>query len=189
MKSQIKTSFVALSLIFSVGSVANAAETIYGTQRGQQCFQDTKFGNSPSAALTVCNEALKKEVMSRKDRARTLVNRGINLNALERFDAAEEDFEEALEIWEDLPEAYANRGNTSMLQKEYDAAREDYSRALENNVRDANKVHFNRALTYEAEKRYDEAYEDLKKSGSLDPTWRETQERLTIYRERFGYTQ
>ena len=60
--------------------------------------------------------------------------------------------------------------------------------ALDNDVREANKVTFNRALTYEAQKRYEEAFEDLKKSAELDPSWRQAQDRLSLYRDKFGFT-
>ena len=127
MRPVISMITCTLGLLVLGTTMSFGAETIYGTARGEQCFRDTKFGNSPISALEICNEALKKDVMSRKDRARTLVNRGINYNALNRYDAALADFEKALGIWENLPEAYANRGNTRMLMKEYEAARADYN--------------------------------------------------------------
>ncbi|WP_442950396.1 tetratricopeptide repeat protein [Paenibacillus sp. DMB20] len=59
-------------------------------------------------ALDPCNRALTEESLSQRDRAATLVNRGIIRMRLGRFNDAIEDYRAAIRLKSDLGDSYIN---------------------------------------------------------------------------------
>ncbi len=155
--------------------------TVFGNSDAQQCYIQTRLFSGGSSALTICNKALKSADLSRKDRAATLVNRGINYTRSERHALALADFENALKISPTLAEAFINRGNTFIFTNQFDRALADYNRALELGAKEAHAAYYNRGLAYEALKDLEHAYLDFLQAQKLRPNWSLPAERIERY--------
>lgn len=179
---------ILLAIFMLPTGVLAQSKTVMGTSKAQRCYEDTKFSEGAnSATLRICSEALRENHLGKRDRARTLVNRGIQYSRTGDHQAAMADYEEALVLWPDLPEAYLNRGNTHIFQKKFDLAIADYDKAIEFDLREMHAAYFNRGLAYEALKKYKLAYEDFKNAAASEPGWAVPAERVILYQKRFGY--
>lgn len=162
------------------------AVTTFGNTDAQECYTSAKFGHFASdSALRYCNSALKTGQLNRRDKAATLVNRGIIHNNSKNFDLALEDFAAALQINSQLGEAFINRGNTYIFQQRFDDAIEDYTKAIDFGARELHAAYYNRGLAREALKRFDQAYEDYKMASQMAPGWILPLERIEVYERKY----
>lgn len=128
--------------------------------------------------LDPCNRALEEVHLSRRDRAATFVNRGILQARLDRFQDALNDYNAALEINDELPQAWNGKGNLYYLAERYDDAIAAYERALELNLPPRQVAYYNLGLVYE--KLGDEAAAERSYSMALElmPEWEAAKFRL-----------
>ena len=176
---------ILLAICAIANSSANAQSmTVFGNSDAQECYMATQF--SGGGAIDVCSRALKEGGLSARDRAATLINRGINLSNSGRHSEALEDYATALRIDADLAEAFLNRGNTYVFLGQFDTAVGDYSTAIELETRKLHAAYFNRGLAYEGLKNLDSAFADFSKALELRPEWALALERVERYRE-FGF--
>ena len=161
--------------------------TVFGNSDAQQCYLQTKLiWGGGSDALDYCNRALKFGGLTRKDKAATLVNRGINFTRTGQHEDALKDFEAALAINSELAEAYLNRGNTFIFKRDFRQALDDYNRAIELGTKDAHAAYYNRGLAYEALSDLDNAYADFVQATFIRPEWEMALERIERYESK-GY--
>ena len=175
---------VTATLLFAAPAYAQSV-IVFGNNDAQQCFFYTKMSVGGSG-LEYCDKALRFGVLSRRDKAATLVNRGINLNHARRLDDAMADYEAALGLDPDLAEAFVNRGNTYIFLKQYEQARRDYARAIELETRELHAAYYNRGLAHEALRDLDSAFADYVEAIRLKPEWNLALERVERY-EANGY--
>lgn len=161
------------------------ALSVFGQSDGSLCYEQSRDGLSPEAAVITCTRAL-NGAMSDTERAYTHVNRSINYNLLGKFGEALEDIDAAFELIPELPEAYLSRGNTYYLQHRHEAAIDEYTTALELGVSDAHKAYFNRAIAYEELKDYEKAYQDLKSALEENSRFKPAEERIELYKTHFA---
>jgi tetratricopeptide (TPR) repeat protein len=159
--------FVLLAGSFAAAA-AQAASTVFGSGDAQECFEGARFG-SGSIGEEACNRALREGTLTSRDRAATLVNRGIVYNRTGRFDQAVGDFDAALKIDPRLGEAYLNRGNSRFLQKRMADAKTDYDKAIELESRDLHAAYFNRGLVHEVLQDSDAARADFEAALRIKP--------------------
>lgn len=87
------------------------------------------------------------------------------------LDAAIADFNAALDIDDDLAEAFLNRGNSYFLMSRFDDALADYHRALELDVSKPWAAWYNIGLVYAAKKQPDKAREAYEKALEINPNF------------------
>lgn len=138
--------------------------------------------NPSRGDLDSCNRALEEVHLSRRDRAATFVNRGIINAGIDRYQEALNDYNEALELVPELPQAWNGKGNLYYLADRYDEALAAYERSLELNLPERQVAYYNMGLVYEkigddaaAERSYNTALE-------LMPDWAPAQARLAELR-------
>lgn len=132
----------------------------------------------PSDAFDACTRALETGVLSKDDRAATLVNRGIVQVANEEYQGALKDYNAAMELKPELPEAYVSRGNLWFLAGNFDRAITDYDKALALNLDRSHIAFFNRGLARERQGNRDGAMADYQQALQLQPTWTLPQEKI-----------
>lgn len=147
---------------------AEAAITVFGDRDAQKCYESARFRAS-SGAKAACDRALRNPRLSRRDRAATLVNRGILLNRRKRVSDAIDDFNSALRINAGLGEAYLNRGNSEFFRKRIKAALADYTRAIRHNTPQLYAAYLNRGLAHEVLGEIAKARQDYEKVLELKP--------------------
>jgi tetratricopeptide (TPR) repeat protein len=171
MKQAFKAAICAAALIVLGTGPGFAASTVYGSGDGPLCFEAAKDGRGDLTALNTCDAALQDPLLSGRDRAATLVNRGVV--KLHRRDAASarSDFDAAIAARPDLGEAYVNRGAALIRMGDYRAAIASIDEGLQKGAEDPHEAYFNRAIALELLGDLVGAYRDYRKAQSLKPGW------------------
>jgi tetratricopeptide (TPR) repeat protein len=178
--------FISLLVLLStlVPVLAQAqAMTVFGTgSDAQRCGMEAGLPNLPGMAvrdaLESCNRALEHDVLNRKDRAATYINRGILHTTAARYQDALHDFDLALELVDDLGEAHVGRGNLLFMAGRFDLAVEEYEKALAMQLGQMHLALFNLALAQERLGLLEEAREAYTKALELHPGWALPREKL-----------
>lgn len=175
------------TLLLTLGTAHADDFVVTGNPDAEECYRATMLPNSVAAtSITTCNTALNTRRTTRKDRASILVNRGILYNHMGEYDAALADFEAALELISDFPEAYINRGNAYFYTGQVERAIADYNRAIARRSAKRHTAYFNRGLANESRKQLDAAFEDFVRANELKPDWVLAAGRVEHYRQQ-GY--
>jgi tetratricopeptide (TPR) repeat protein len=161
----------ALAAVLAVGAQAQASVTVIGGGLAEACSRAALSGKAAPREESTCTEALDKEMLSSRDRAGTLVNRGILKMRRANWEGAASDFNEAVRLKPDLGEAYANRGAVSIGMHKYAESLPDLNKGLALGVEAPAKVYFDRALAYEGLDDVKSAYFDYQKAVELSPDW------------------
>jgi len=179
---------IALTTLLLTLGTANASDlTVAGNPDADDCYRATMlpFSAAPSA-VSSCNVALNTRRITRKERASILVNRGILYNHMGEYAAAIADFEAALELVSNFPEAYINRGNAYYYAGQVELAIADYNRAIQHKSAKLHTAYFNRGLVNENLNQRDRAFADFVRANELKPDWVLAAGRVEQYRNQ-GY--
>jgi tetratricopeptide (TPR) repeat protein len=153
------------------GAQAQASVTVIGGGMAEACSRAALAGKSDARSEEACTEALDKEMLNSRDRAGTLVNRGVLKMRRMNWAAATKDFTAAAHLRPEMGEAYANRGAVSIGEHRYADSLADLNKGLQLGVEEPAKVYFNRALAYEGMDDEKSAYFDYQKAVELSPDW------------------
>jgi tetratricopeptide (TPR) repeat protein len=134
--------------------------------------------------LDACDRALELMNLSRKDRAATFVNRGILNTAIGRYQEALNDYNEALEIDPELPQAFNGKGNLYYFADRYDDAIDAYERALALQLPQPQVAHYNLGLVYEKLGDPEAALRSYNAAVEAAPDWALARERLDRLQQR-----
>jgi tetratricopeptide (TPR) repeat protein len=160
----------AAAVILAAGS-AKASVTVIGGGQAEACSKAALSGKSDTRSEKLCTDALETEMLSPRDRAGTLINRGVLKLRRGTFEAATKDFNAALSLKPDMGEAYVNRGAASIGEHRYAESLADLNKAISLGLEDPAKAYYNRALAYEGLDDVKSAYFDYQKAVELNPTW------------------
>ena len=164
----------ALASIAFATQHASAAESVtrFGSTRAQDCFHAADAHRQSREGIATCDAALSEDLLSKEDRAATLVNRGI-LRVLQKDnEGALADYAAGLALVPDLADAYVNRGMVYVrVSGKETLAIEEINKGLSFGSRDESVALFGRALAYEALGRVTDAYHDYKRAAELKPQW------------------
>jgi tetratricopeptide (TPR) repeat protein len=163
-------------------SAASSAVMSVGGRLSHGCYEAALSQDDRDSAIRDCTRALDEEGLEASDRAATYVNRGI-LRMMRSDDAdADSDFDAALALNKDLPDAWLNkaflrirkgdgRDALPLLQQGIDRKPERQALAI-----------FARGVAYEEMGEYRSAYADLTRAHQLEPHWALPSEYLSHYR-------
>lgn len=129
--------------------------------------------------IDTCTRALEHGTLSLRDRAATLVNRGIIRVALEDYQLALDDYNAAMQLMPELPEAYVSRGNLLYLADKFDAAIGDYDKALDLMLGRSHIAFYNRGLVNERRGDRTAALADFRQALELRPDFAEAQAKVS----------
>lgn len=173
---RILASVACVSLLAAAPAAAQMSVTTIGATDAVSCYENAR--DDYSRDTSPCDKALSDGSISRADRKKTLVNRGVIYNRSGDLGAALDDFNDALDIDGALGEAYLNRGNSYFLSRQYDDALADYERALELDISKPWAAWYNIGLVYEAQKQPDKAREAYQEALSANPNFTQAQQKL-----------
>jgi tetratricopeptide (TPR) repeat protein len=160
---------------------ARASVTVIGGGLAEACSRAALSGKSDVRLEQSCTEALDKEMLNSRDRAGTLVNRGVLRMRRLNWAAAAKDFNEAARIKPDMGEAYVNRGAVAIGEHRYADSLPDLNKGLQLGVEEPAKVYYNRALAYEGLDDAKSAYFDYQKAVELSPDWQAPKDELVRF--------
>ena len=163
----------------SLAAPAAAGISILGSGLGRECFLAAELRREPRSSLEICGRALAESSLDRRDRAATLVNRGILYIYDRNMTLAIRDFDQAIALEPTMAEAHVNRG-IALLRKG-GADREAIaalSRGLEMKPVRPEVAYYTRAVAYEITGNLQGAYEDYQAAVAANPNWADPQEQL-----------
>lgn len=161
----------AAAFVLLANGPAHGASSVFGSGPARACFEAADTGRTDLNALMDCDTAIGGQELNARDRAATVVNRGV-IHLLRR-DAGKalEDFNRAIEWRPELGEAYVNRGAALILKGDYQAAVESINRGLQLGADDPHEAYFNRAIALEKLDDARGAYADYQRAAELKPDW------------------
>lgn len=158
---------------------AQAAVTMLGGGMGRECYVAAELKRDFRTSIDVCSRALTEESLSRRDRAATLVNRGIVYMYARDMDRAIADYQAAIRMDPNLAEAHVNHG-IALLHKggaDRDAIAA-LTKGLAMNPSRPEVAFYTRAVAHELIGNVREAYEDYQAAAAAKPEWQEPAEQL-----------
>lgn len=133
-----------------MAATAQMSVTTFGATEAQRCYEAAR--DEFSGDVSACDEALRSQAMTGRDRIATYVNRGVVLNRTGDLEGALRDFDKALIEDANLAEAFLNRGNTYFLMRRYDEAIADYEASLANGIEKSHIAWYNIGLAREGKR-------------------------------------
>jgi tetratricopeptide (TPR) repeat protein len=163
-------------------SPAFAAVVSVGSSAAEQCYEAVVQDRAAATALPICNQAV-DEALSTRERVATLVNRGIVRMKADNVAGAIADYDHAIRLDPDEPEAFLNKG-VELLRDEqrWQAALPLFEAALSRNTRRPALAYFGRAVVREGEGNIEAAYRDYRRAADLAPTWDQPRRELSRFR-------
>ena len=162
---------------------AAAAVIVVGNSDARMCYESADSPMTPSSSdIRRCDNALLSEPLSNYETVATHVNRGILRLRRGMVDAAITDFDHAIQLDPNQPEAYLNKG-AALLRRENPAEAVNlFTIALEHNTTRPAVAHYGRAIANETLGNLGAAYRDYTAASQLEPQWREPRLELTRFR-------
>ncbi len=168
-----KVVFASAALVLSLGfaAPASSAAFVLGGGLADACSRFAVQGRSDDYSLSTCTYALETENLVKRDRAATLVNRGVIQLRRKAYAQANRDFDTAIRIQPAMGEAYVNRGAALIAQRRWEEGKTDIDKGLTLSPDEPEKAYFNRALAWEALDDMAAAWRDYSKASELKPDW------------------
>lgn len=160
---------------------ASASVMVMGTGMAADCSKAAFSGKADRDSILLCSRSLDEEPLVRRDRAGTLVNRGVMLMRSKDYGAARADFDKAIALEPTLGEAFVNRGVVLMADQAYAEALAEIDRGLALGVDEPAKAFYNRGLVRESLGDAAAAYLDYRKAQDLAPDWALPAKQLTRF--------
>jgi tetratricopeptide (TPR) repeat protein len=171
---------VLLAAMTAGATSAGAAVTTLGGGHGRDCYEAAEYKRSEArSGIAVCTLALETEALNRRDRAATLINRGIIQMRERNLAAAIADYDAALRADNSLAEGYVNRGIAlvHLGGRDRDAIA-DLSRGIAMNPSRPEVALYTRGVAHELAGDLRQAYEDYSAAAALKPDWTDPAEQL-----------
>jgi len=178
------------SLTFAAGAAAmivpvtsaNSAVFTYGGPLSRLCYEAAASQDDRTSELEGCTRSLDEEPLTSVERAATLVNRGIIEMARNENSAADADFDAALVLNSNLPDAWLNKGFLRIRQGDGRSALPLLQQGIDRKPDRQALAIFARGVAYEEMGQYRSAYADLRLAHQLEPDWSLPSEYLSHYR-------
>ena len=181
-----RLAFILAPLALALTPTSFAQVTVIGSGLGKDCYMAVKYSKSNlKRTEQLCTKALTVGQLNMKNRAATLVNRGIIRMRDGRYDAALRDYASAERLNQGNGPLYLNRGAALIYKKQFSDALDSLNAAIEMETQDLFAAYYNRAIAKENTGDVQGAYFDFKKSLELKPDFEQAKWQL----ERFTVTE
>lgn len=159
---------------------SQAAVTVFGGGLARSCYEAVEYSKvTASKAVEICDLALEQEMLSRRDRAATLTNRGILYMREGRHERALADYAKSIRLMPELLESKVNLGAALYGLGRYQEALAALNEGLNTDSVDARAVGFyNRALCHERLGDLQAAYDDFQRALDAYPGFELAQKQL-----------
>jgi tetratricopeptide (TPR) repeat protein len=159
------------ALLAACAAPAAASIMVIGSTDARLCFEaaDSRLLPQPRD-MRNCDDALVTGLPG-YEMVATHVNRGILRLRSGLIDAAIADFDAAMTLDPNQPEAYLNKGEALIQRQNPTEAALLFTVALEHNTQRPALAHYGRAVANEALGNVREAYQDYRMASELAPDW------------------
>ena len=172
---------VSAATLLAAAPAAASVVTI-GSSHAVTCYQASEQRRVDSRAFFACDTALATEALDRRDRAATLVNRGILYMLAGSPARAAQDFDAAIAIHPVEPESYLNKAVLAWRAGDSANARQLAGAALDRKTRKPAYALYIRGIANEEQGNLAGAYADFRRAADLAPGWRDPRTELARYR-------
>lgn len=176
-----KGTFLAALAAALLAGAAHGTVSVVGNGPATVCFQLATYSHPSSDALKVCKDALDSD-LSKRDRAATLINRGVIEMGLDLMQAAQNDFNKGISMMPEMGEGYLNRGAAFIGQKRFSEALEDINMGLKLGVSRPEIGYYDRAICNEALGNVKAAYDDYNQALTIEPRFIRASEQLKRFK-------
>ena len=171
------------ALLAACAFPASASVVAIGSTNARICYEAADSPSMPGlSAVRDCDEALLRDHLSAYEKVATHVNRGILHLRRNAVDLAIGDFDAAIALDPEQPEAYLNKGAAMIRRHDPAGAVQLFTVALEHNTSRPAVAHYGRAVANEAMGNINAAYQDFRRAQELAPNWREPGLELARFR-------
>jgi tetratricopeptide (TPR) repeat protein len=173
-----------LAAAFAVCAIpASASVFVVGSSDARLCYEAADSPLSPDVRdIRRCDEALLHNTLTQYEVVATHVNRGILRLRRGQVESAIADFDEAIRLDPEQPEAYLNKGTALLRRENPTEALQLYTVALERETARPAIAHYGRAIANEQLGNVREAYADYVRASELAPDWRDPRAELLRFR-------
>lgn len=161
---------------------ADAAVTVLGGGLAKSCYEAAEFGGEAHSGIITCTSALDDTALSMRDRAATLINRGILRSRTDDATGAIRDYDNGLKIDATLAEGYVDRGAALLALHRYKESLADLNKGIDMGARQPQIAYYDRAIVNEALGNIRGAYEDYKKAVEIQPDFQLAIDQLARFR-------
>jgi tetratricopeptide (TPR) repeat protein len=162
-------------------SAAQAGIITIGEGLARSCYEASEKQIATPANIEVCNRAFYEQALEFHDEVATHVNRGILYYLSGNLAAANWDYDQAIKLDPNEPEAWLNKGMAQLKARNSQAAAPMFEKALAlKTVRPA-LAYYGRAIVNEDSGNIRQAYADLQRARDLEPRWALPVEELRRY--------
>ena len=162
---------------------ASGSVMVLGNTDARMCYVAADSPMSPAARdIRRCDDALLRDSLSAYEMVATHVNRGILRLRRGMIEAAITDFDRAIALDPNQPEAYLNKGAALLRRENAADAMSLFTIALERNTTRPALAHYGRAIANETLGNLNAAYRDYTAASRIDPEWREPRLELARFR-------
>lgn len=180
----MKISSLALLAVAAIPASAAASILALGNALAESCYLAAEARNATRNSLDTCDRALNEEALSPRDRVATHVNRGVLYLNRANLRAANSDFDAALAMDPNEPEAWLNKAVGHAKFGRTTDALPLVEKALQLNTRRPALAYFVRAMALEDSGNLVGAYRDLRRAQALEPNWKEPEIELRRFQVR-----
>lgn len=150
---------------------ASAAVMSVGNSYARSCYEAARSSSRSPASVATCNAAFKDSVLTPDDRVATFVNRGILHYLRGDVDDAFRDYDAALALDPEEPEAWLNKAFAYLRIGQGAKALPMFDTAVAKSTGEPALAHFGRAMAYEETGNTRAAYADYVRARELAPKW------------------
>ena len=169
--------------VCAAAAPASASVVVLGNSDARMCYEAADSPMTPgSRDIRRCDDALLRESLSNYEVVATHVNRGILRLRRGLIDEAITDFDRAIALDPNQPEAYLNKGAALLRRENAADAASLFTTALERNTSRPAIAHYGRAIANETLGNLNAAYRDYTAASQIAPNWREPRLELARFR-------
>lgn len=181
----MKATILAAAVIgLCSSSPASASILTLGNSLAGACYEAAEARNASPQTLQDCDRALLEGALDDSDRVATHVNRGILRIIRGSFKSADADFDRAIAINPNEPEAWLNKAVSRLRQGDSVGALPMIGRAIELKTRRPALAFYTRGIANEHSGDVRSAYADLVRARQLEPEWDLPAKELARYQVR-----
>lgn len=170
MKALLLSATTALAFL-AAATPALGARISIGSTLARSCYEAAEALRSDRQTLRTCDMALSEEGLSHHDLTGTHVNRGIVLMLSGKLDMADRDYDRALVLDPNEPEAWLNKGINALKRGNSELALQFVEKAIALKTRKPAVAFYMRGIAHEDAGNVRAAYADLQLARELDPSW------------------
>ncbi|HEV2043121.1 MAG TPA: hypothetical protein VGR05_00435 [Sphingomicrobium sp.] len=180
MKTLFYSAALALA-VTSVASPASAGSVSIGNSTARDCYEAAIARSADRNSFYHCNLALDQEGLDARDRAATLVNRGVLYLRGHNYRSAGRDFDAALKADSNNAEAWLNMAIASLQQGGGGDTLPLIEKSIALNTARPALAYYSRSIAHERSGNVRAAYHDLRRAQELAPNWSAPAEDLKRY--------